>query len=68
MTLENAHSAIASFERTLISNDSPFDKYAAGQFDALTGQQRRGLNLFRSAATRCFECHAAPTFGSMISS
>ncbi|MFN8460942.1 MAG: hypothetical protein U0X93_04120 [Anaerolineales bacterium] len=31
--------------------------------DALTGQQRRGLNLFRSAATRCFECHAAPTFG-----
>ncbi len=64
MTMENAQSAIASFERTLISNDSPFDKYAAGQFDALTGQQRRGLNLFRSAATRCFECHAAPTFGS----
>ena len=26
-------------------------------------QQRRGLNLFRSAATRCYECHAAPTFG-----
>lgn len=64
VTMENAQSAIASFERTLISNDSPFDKYAAGQFDALTGQQRRGLNLFRSAATRCFECHAAPTFGS----
>ena len=64
VTMENAQSAIASFERTLISNNSPFDKYAAGQFDALTGQQRRGLNLFRSAATRCFECHAAPTFGS----
>ncbi len=64
VTMENAQSAIASFERTLISNNSPFDRYAAGQFDALTGQQRRGLNLFRSAATRCFECHAAPTFGS----
>ena len=63
VTMENAQSAIASFERTLISNNSPFDKYAAGQFDALTAQQRRGLNLFRSAATRCFECHAAPTFG-----
>ena len=63
ITMENAQSAIASFERTLITNDSPFDKYAAGQFDALTAQQRRGLNLFRSAATRCFECHAAPTFG-----
>lgn len=64
ITMENVQSAIASFERTLITNDSPFDRYAAGQFDALTAQQRRGLNLFRSAATRCFECHAAPTFSS----
>jgi cytochrome c peroxidase len=64
VSIENMQSAIASFERTLISNNSPFDRYAAGQFDALTAQQRRGLNLFRSAATRCFECHAAPTFGS----
>ena len=62
ITIENTQSAIAAFERTLISNNSPFDKYAAGQFEALTAQQRRGLNLFRSAATRCFECHAAPTF------
>jgi len=62
VSVENVQSAIAAFERTLISNNSPFDKYAAGQFDALTAQQRRGLNLFRSAATRCFECHAAPTF------
>jgi cytochrome c peroxidase len=64
ITMENIQSAIAAFERTLISNNSPFDRYAAGQFDALTAPQRRGLNLFRSAATRCFECHAAPTFGS----
>lgn len=64
VTIQNMQSAIASFERTLISKNSPFDKYAAGQFEALTAQQRRGLNLFRSAATRCFECHAAPTFGS----
>jgi len=63
VTIENVQSAIAAFERTLVSNNSPFDKYAAGQFEALTAQQRRGLNLFRSAATRCFECHAAPTFG-----
>jgi len=62
ISIENVQSAIAAFERTLISNNSPFDKYAAGQFDALTAQQRRGLNLFRSASTRCFECHAAPTF------
>lgn len=64
VNMENVQAALASFERTLISDNSPFDQYAAGQFDALTAQQRRGLDLFRSAATRCFECHAAPTFGS----
>ncbi|KAA3647934.1 MAG: hypothetical protein DWQ07_02800 [Chloroflexi bacterium] len=62
VTTDNIVRAIASFERTLITNDSPFDRYAAGDLDALTPSQRRGLNLFRSAATRCFECHTAPTF------
>jgi parallel beta-helix repeat protein len=62
VSLENIQYALAAFERTLVTDDSPFDHYAAGEFDALTPAQRRGLNLFRSAATRCFECHAAPTF------
>lgn len=64
VSVENIQRAIAAFERTLISNMSPFDRYAAGDVNALTPQQRRGLNLFRSAATRCFECHIAPTFAS----
>lgn len=62
LTLENMQNALAAFERSLISDDSPFDRYAAGNVNALTPQQRRGLTLFRSGATRCFECHAAPTF------
>lgn len=64
VSLENVEKALAAFQRTLITDDSPFDRYAAGDFDALTPQQRRGLALFRSGATRCFECHAAPTFAS----
>src|SRR5690606_5276129 len=64
ITPENVAHALAAFQRTLISDDSPFDRYAAGDFDALTAQQRRGLTLFRSGATRCFECHGAPTFAS----
>ena len=48
----------------MISDQSPFDRYAAGDFNALTPQQRRGLAVFRSGATRCFECHSAPTFAS----
>jgi parallel beta-helix repeat protein len=62
VTFDNVVKAIASFERTLVSNDSPFDRYAAGDINALTAEQKRGFNLFRSGKTRCFECHGLPTF------
>jgi parallel beta-helix repeat protein len=62
VTFDNVTNAIAAFERTIISNDSPFDRYAAGEATALTAAQRRGLTLFRSLKTRCFECHGFPTF------
>jgi parallel beta-helix repeat protein len=64
VSAENVNRALAAFQRSLISDDSPFDRYAAGDFNALTPQQRRGLAVFRSGATRCFECHTAPTFAS----
>lgn len=61
---EQIGAALAAFQRTLTANNTPFDRYAAGNFDALTSAQRRGLTLFRSGATRCFECHANPTYAS----
>ena len=52
--------AIASFERTeTISDDSPFDQYLAGDQEALTEGQLRGLELFRGKA-RCIRCHHGP--------
>jgi len=62
VTLENVQKAVAAFERTLTANNSPFDKFVRGELGALTAEQRRGFNLFRSGRTRCFECHGAPTF------
>lgn len=62
ITIDNVVTSIVAFERTLISSNSPFDRFAAGDFNALTPSQRRGFDIFRSAATRCFECHAWPTF------
>lgn len=62
ITFENVTSAIGVFERTLVSRQSPFDRYAAGEANALSAAQRRGLTLFRSLKTRCFECHGFPTF------
>ena len=62
ITLRTVENAVAAFERTLTANNSPFDRYAAGDAGALTAEQRRGFNLFRSGKTRCFECHGLPTF------
>ncbi|HSE38229.1 MAG TPA: parallel beta-helix domain-containing protein, partial [Blastocatellia bacterium] len=62
VSLENVQKAVAAFERTLTANNSPFDRFVRGELGALTPEQRRGFNLFRSGRTRCFECHGAPTF------
>jgi cytochrome c peroxidase len=62
VTFDNVANAVAAFERTLVSNKSPFDRYVAGDAGALTPAERRGLTLFRSLKTRCFECHGFPNF------
>jgi cytochrome c peroxidase len=49
-------SAIAAFERTLVSRDSPYDRFDKGEEGALGEQARRGFSLFQGKA-RCFECH-----------
>jgi len=64
VTVDNVVAAITSFQRTLLTQNSAFDQYATGDFNALTPAQRRGFEIFRSAETRCFECHAWPTFQS----
>jgi cytochrome c peroxidase len=48
--------AIASFERTLIFLDAPFDRFMAGDARALSPSAQRGLELFNGKA-RCVSCH-----------
>lgn len=48
--------AIATYERTLISDQSPFDRFRAGQPNALTPQQQAGLNDFQN--NNCAACHS----------
>lgn len=57
LTVENAAKALAAFERTQFSGDSPFDRFVAGDTEALTKAQHRGWLLFRGKA-RCITCHA----------
>lgn len=62
ISFANAKRALAGFERTLISTRSKFDRYAAGDLNALDAREKRGMRLFRSLHARCFECHILPTF------
>src|SRR5205807_2734704 len=49
--------AIASYERTLVSFDSPFDHFIAGDKTAIDAAAKRGWELFNDQA-RCNKCHA----------
>jgi cytochrome c peroxidase len=53
--------AIAAYERTIVSRDTPFDRYLKGEKEALTPAALRGLKLFYDQA-RCFLCHKGPNF------
>jgi cytochrome c peroxidase len=58
-TLDRVVKAIATFERTLISGRSPFDRYVfGGEHEVLTAQAKRGMSLFYSARLGCGECHS----------
>lgn len=58
-TREGVARAIAAFERTLLTEPSPFDRYLGGDQEALSESAKRGLELFRGDAG-CIRCHHGP--------
>ncbi len=59
VSMRNVVRALASFERTLISGNSPYDRWAhGGEADALDPDERAGARLFFSQRLSCFRCHA----------
>jgi len=58
ITIDHVAKAIASFERTVVSGDSPFDRYLyGGDKTALSESAIRGLEIYRTKG-RCQDCHA----------
>ena len=51
--------ALASYVRTILSGNSPYDRYVQGNRDALTAEQKLGLQVFRGKAG-CGSCHLGP--------
>lgn len=60
-TLADLTKALASYQRTLLSKDTPFDRFARGEESALSESARRGFVLFRDKAS-CITCHSGPDF------
>jgi cytochrome c peroxidase len=56
---DKAMQAIAAYERTIVSADSPFDRYMRGDKAAMTAEELRGKALFEGKAS-CIACHNGP--------
>ncbi|MDX1653658.1 MAG: cytochrome c peroxidase [Candidatus Competibacteraceae bacterium] len=59
VTAERIGNALSSYERTLVFDDSPLDRYMDGDTTALHESQQRGLALFMGKAN-CIACHRGP--------
>jgi len=62
---DDAHivQALSSFQRSLISGNAPYDRYVyGGEPDALTDEQKLGLQVFNSEVAECYHCHGGLLF------
>jgi len=53
--------ALASYVRSILSGDAPFDRFVNGDRGALSTEQQAGLQIFRGKGN-CTACHVGPTF------
>ncbi len=59
IALATVAKALAAFQRTMVSVESPWDRYRRGDTTAMTAEARRGAELFAGTA-ECAGCHAGP--------
>ncbi|MFN8573662.1 MAG: di-heme enzyme [Gemmatimonadaceae bacterium] len=62
ISIQNVANALASFQRTFLSGDSPYDRYVRGDTRAISASAIRGEGLFRSARLACSQCHGGVLF------
>ena len=60
VTIEQIADAIAAYERSLVTADTPYDQFVRGDHRALNERQIRGMALFASVG--CIKCHGGPNF------
>ncbi len=63
ISVSRYRTAIAQFQRSVVANNSPFDRWIQGDAKAMTAQQVRGFELFRDPGKgNCMVCHRPPNF------
>jgi cytochrome c peroxidase len=67
VNISNLTKAIASFQRSILSFKSPYDRYRyQGETNAISAAAKRGEKLFNSERTECFHCHHGINFSDSI--
>ncbi|SFB77981.1 cytochrome c peroxidase [Flexibacter flexilis DSM 6793] len=61
-TADNISDAIAAYESTLETSNTPFDEYMSETGKGMSKSAIRGRELFMSSRTKCFDCHFSPDF------
>jgi cytochrome c peroxidase len=61
ITKDTIAMALASFQRTIVAPDAPFDRWVAGEDDAISAAAKRGFELFEGKAN-CSVCHSGYKF------
>jgi cytochrome c peroxidase len=63
-TRETAGLAIAAYERTMLANRAPFQKWLKGEHSAMSDQEKRGALVFFEKG-KCVSCHSGPSLANM---
>jgi len=67
VSVSNVMKALGAFQRTLLSGDSPYDRFRSGEDpDAMSESAKRGLTLFFSERAECFHCHGGFLLSSSV--
>lgn len=65
ISAERVGLSIAAYERTVMANRSPFQRWLRGDTDAMTAPEKRGALVFFSDESQCTACHTGPALSSM---
>ena len=62
LTMDRVIDALVAYERLIIADDTPYDRFLQGDESALSDNARAGMDLFFSARTGCGTCHGGVFF------